>query len=159
MIHIRPARPHDTSTLLSFIKQLAEYEQAADEVTATENHIAHSFFCEQPKVFAVIAEYQGEAVAFAVYFFNYSTWQGQAGLYLEDLFVLPEYRGNGIGRALFTYLAKQAAAHHCGRFEWSVLDWNQPAIDFYQSLGAKAKTEWLGYRLEGLSLQQLANED
>lgn len=153
---IRPAVKADTATILHFIRELAIYEKAEHEVKATEEHIHSTLFNEQPKAHAIICELDGEAIGFAVYFFSYSTWQGQYGIYLEDLYVSPAHRGVGAGKQLLTALAKIAVDNDCGRFEWSVLDWNQPAIDFYESLGAKPQSEWIKYRLDGQALLDLA---
>lgn len=153
---IRPAVKADTATILHFIRELAIYEKAEHEAKATEAHIHRTLFNEQPKAHAIICELNGEAIGFAVYFFSYSTWQGQYGIYLEDLYVSPAHRGVGAGKQLLTALAKVAVDNDCGRFEWSVLDWNQPAIDFYESLGAKPQSEWIKYRLDGQALQELA---
>ena len=153
---IRPAVKADTATILHFIRELAIYEKAEHEAKATEEHIHRTLFNEQPKAHAIICELDGEAIGFAVYFFSYSTWQGQYGIYLEDLYVSPAHRGVGTGKQLLTALAKVAVDNDCGRFEWSVLDWNQPAIDFYESLGAKPQSEWIKYRLDGQALLDLA---
>lgn len=154
---IRDAQASDTLTILNFVKDLARYEKAEHEVKATEAHIESTLFGEKPKVHAVICEQDSQPVGFAVYFYNYSTWLGQNGIYLEDLYVSPESRGSGAGKALLKHIAKIAVENNCGRFEWSVLDWNEPAIQFYQSLGAKPLDEWIGYRLTGDALVQLAN--
>ncbi|MEE3156985.1 MAG: GNAT family N-acetyltransferase, partial [Pseudomonadota bacterium] len=130
----------------------ARYEKAEHEVVATRADIEASIFGEQSTVRALICEADGQPIGFAVYFFNYSTWQGRRGLYLEDLYVSPEYRGSGAGKALLRHLARIAVTGGCGRFEWSVLDWNEPAIKFYESIGAKAKSEWVGYQLAGEAL-------
>lgn len=153
---IRPAVKADTATILHFIRELAIYEKAEHEAKATEEHIHRTLFNEQPKAHAIICELDGEAIGFAVYFFSYSTWQGQYGIYLEDLYVSPAHRGVGAGKQLLIALAKIAVDNDCGRFEWSVLDWNQPAIDFYESLGAKPQSEWMKYRLDGQALLDLA---
>lgn len=155
---IRQANRSDVSQILAFVIELARYEKAEHEVDATEQDIEHSLFGEEATAHCVICEQNGHAVGFAVYFYNYSTWQGKNGLYLEDLYVSPEYRGQGAGKQLLQYLAKHAVSHHCGRFEWSVLDWNTPAIEFYESLGAKPKTEWVGYRLDGDALHRFAGQ-
>ncbi|GGW75006.1 GNAT family N-acetyltransferase [Alteromonas halophila] len=156
---IRNAEPRDVSLILSFIKDLAIYEKAEEEVEATPEDIQKTLFDVGATAHALICESEGKPVGFAVYFFNYSTWQGQNGLYLEDLFVSPEYRGIGAGKALLQHLARLAVEKGCGRFEWSVLDWNTPAIEFYESLGAKAKREWLGYRLDGNALHDFASAE
>ncbi|MCU7555237.1 GNAT family N-acetyltransferase [Alteromonas sp. ASW11-19] len=154
--HIRPATVDDCSQILAFITELAIYEKAEHEVESTETDLSQTLFSDDATAHCVIGEYQGKPSGFAVYFYNYSTWQGRNGLYLEDLYVSPEFRGKGLGKALLKHLAGQAVAKNCGRFEWSVLDWNTPAIDFYESLGAKPKSEWVGYRLDGDALTSFA---
>jgi GNAT superfamily N-acetyltransferase len=157
MLKIRPAAEADAALMLDLIRALAIYEREPDAVTATEADIVRDGFGASPKFRCVIAEWDGQAAGFAFWFYNYSTWQGQPGLYLEDLFVKPEFRGKGIGKALLLHLAKVASDENCGRFEWSVLDWNTPAIEFYESLGAKLHREWLRMRVEGDALTKLAN--
>ncbi|WP_428242874.1 N-acetyltransferase family protein [Gynuella sp.] len=152
LLSIRKAVISDSGQLLQFIKELACYENAEQEVIATVEDIKRSIFGPDSTVEALLCEQDGKAIGFAVYFFNYSTWLGKNGLYLEDLYISPEYRHLGAGKQLLKYLAKQAVAGGCERFEWSVLDWNEPAIRFYESIGAKAKEEWLGYRLSGQAL-------
>ncbi|QUX90331.1 GNAT family N-acetyltransferase [Marinomonas sp. A3A] len=154
---IREAKREDSNTILKFVKELAAYEKAEHEVLATEQMIEDSIFSEHSSTKAIICEKDGNPIGFAVYFFNYSTWLGKHGLYLEDLFVSPSERGSGAGKALLKHLAGIAVANDCGRFEWNVLDWNKPAIDFYESLGAKPKSEWLGYQLTGEHLTALAD--
>ncbi len=154
---IRPAQQADASLILNFIIELARYEKAEDEVEASEQDIKNTLFGDNATSHCLICESSGHPVGFAVYFYNYSTWQGQNGLYLEDLFVSTDERGKGAGTALLKFLAQHAVENNCGRFEWSVLDWNKPAIDFYESIGAKPKSEWLGYRLSGDALTQFAN--
>lgn len=156
MLHLRPATPDDCPLILRFIRALAEYEKLAHEVQASEADIAATLFCENPKSFCLLAEFNGEPVGFAIYFFNYSTFLGRHGLYVEDVFVNPEQRGHGIGQAIFAELARIALSKQCGRMEWWVLDWNQPAIDFYQRLGAAPMDEWTVYRLTGDALAALA---
>lgn len=156
---IREAVVEDAALILRFVRELAVYEKAEDEVQATEQMIAESIFGEGSTTRALICERGGEPIGFAVYFFNYSTWLGKNGLYLEDLYVTPDARGCGAGRALLKRLAQIAVERDCGRFEWSVLDWNRPAIDFYESLGAKPQSEWIGYRLTGRALLDLAGAD
>jgi len=155
-LKIRPANADDSALILRFITDLAIYEKAEDAVIATEADIRNSLFAVNSTTSAVICEIDDQAVGFAVYFFNYSTWLAKNGLYLEDLYVSPECRGMGAGKALLKYLAQIALSKNCGRFEWSVLDWNQPAIEFYQSIGAKPQDEWVGYRLTGKALEELA---
>ena len=155
---IRPARPDDAALVLTFIRHLAEYERAPNEVVATEADIRATLGAE-PKPAEVVLAFDGEeAVGFALFFHNYSTWLGRAGLYLEDLFVLPAMRGRGYGRRLLAHLAAIARDRGCGRMEWSVLDWNEPAIGFYRALGAIPMTEWTVHRLTGDALEALARE-
>lgn len=158
MIAIRPAGPGDVALILGFIRELADYEKALDQVTATEARIRDSLFGSPPRAHALVGSVDGEPVGFAVYFFNYSTWQGRQGLYLEDLYVSPAHRGTGAGKAMLRHLARLAVVHDCGRFEWSVLDWNEPAIRFYRSIGAVAMDEWVRYRLAGEALARFAGE-
>jgi len=155
-IEIRPASAGDASLIMRFITDLAIYENAEDAVVATEDDIRNSLFGQGSTTLALICEIDARPAGFAVYFYNYSTWLGKHGLYLEDLFVSPEFRGLGAGKALLKHLAKIAVAKNCGRFEWSVLDWNEPAIKFYQALGAKPQDEWVPYRLTGKALLDLA---
>ncbi len=153
---IRPATAADIPLILSFIRGLAEYEKLSHEVEATEDKLRATLFPAdgKPAAECVLASYEGKPAGFAIYFFNYSTFLAKPGLYLEDLFVLPELRGLGIGKGLLLHLAKHANALGCGRMEWTVLDWNQPAIDFYDSLGAVRKNEWKICRLTGAALEQ-----
>jgi GNAT superfamily N-acetyltransferase len=153
---IRPAQPQDCALILRFVRDLALYEKALNEVTATEENLRGLLFAEHPRVFALICELDGEAAGFALYFYNFSSWLGRLGLYLEDLYVDPAQRGRGAGKALLQHLAKQAVAEGCGRFEWNVLDWNEPAIQFYESFGARPQSEWVGYRLAGKALEDFA---
>lgn len=155
-IEIRAATAEDSALILRFITELAIYEKAEHEVLASESDIRQSLFGSQSSTRALICSIDNVAIAYAVYFFNYSTWLGKHGLYLEDLYVTPEQRGVGAGMAVLKYLAKIAVAKGCGRFEWSVLDWNEPAIKFYESIGAKPQNEWVGYRLAGNALTVLA---
>lgn len=148
-IRIRPALVQDAALILRFINELAVYEKAGDQVAATVESIAASLFGEDSPARALICEVDGEPAGYAVYFFNYSTWQAKKGLYLEDLYISPAMRGGGAGKHLLQHLAAIAVENGCGRFEWSVLDWNQPAIDFYLSIGAKPQDEWVRYRMEG----------
>lgn len=156
---IRPATIDDTDLILHFVRELAIYEKAEHEVLATPAHVHRTLFGANPKVFGLICLDGDTPVGFAVYFFNYSTWQGQHGLYLEDLYVSPEQRGKGAGKALLQHLARIAVEQDCGRFEWSVLDWNAPSIAFYDSLDAKPQSEWIRYRLTGPALHALAASD
>ena len=155
-INVRAATSDDIQTILRFVKDLARYEKAEHEVIATEELLARTLFGEPRYAEALIAEYRSEPVGFAVYFYSYSTWLSQPGLYLEDLYVMPEYRSYGAGKALLNTLAQIALDRGCGRFEWSVLDWNEPAINFYERLGAEAQSEWIKYRLSGKPLTDLA---
>lgn len=156
MTLIRPATRADVPLILTLVRELAEYEREPDAVTATEPMIEEALFGAKPHAEAVIAEVDGVAVGFALYFFNFSTWTGRPGLYLEDLFVRPESRGHGSGKALLRHLAGVALDRGCGRFEWSVLDWNTPAIDFYRAMGAQAMDEWTIQRVSGDALVRLA---
>jgi GNAT superfamily N-acetyltransferase len=155
---IRTATSDDVPAILTMIRELAEYERAPHEVTATEEHLRTALFGVNPAVYALIAENDdtGEAVGFAMWFLNFSTWQGRHGVYLEDLYVKPHARGEGHGRALLTRLARIAVERGCGRVEWAVLDWNEPSIGFYKSLGAVPMDEWTIFRLTGDSLARLA---
>lgn len=155
---IRPATASDASVIVKFIKELAEYEEALHCVEATESDIVASLFSEHASAKAIICEVDERPIGYAVYFYNYSTWLGKNGLYLEDLYVTPAYRSFGAGKLLMKTLAQQAVEKGCGRFEWSVLHWNQPAIDFYQHIGAKEQSEWRIYRLTGESLRQFADQ-
>jgi len=156
-ISIRPATAEDAILILKFITDLAIYEKAEHEVKTTESEIRESLFASNSTTKAIICHINDEPVGYAVYFFNYSTWLGKHGLYLEDLYISPEHRGAGAGKALLKHLAKIAVSRNCGRFEWSVLDWNEPAIQFYKSLGAEPQDEWVAYRLTGDALKALAN--
>lgn len=158
-LEIRPATVNDAETILRFVTELATYEKAAHEVKISVEAIGKSIFSEGATAHALICLVDGQAVGFAVYFYNYSTWLGKNGLYLEDLYVSPENRGSGAGKAILKYLARLALSKGCGRFEWCVLDWNEPAIKFYESIGAQAMNEWLGYRMSGDTLQHFASSD
>ncbi len=155
-VRIDPADIRDVPLMLGLIKALAEYERIAHEVVATEAGLRESLFGATPHAEAVIARVGSEAVGFAVWFHSYSTFLSRPGLYLEDLFVRPEWRGRGIGRALLCHLARIAMERGCARMEWSVLDWNDQAIGFYRSIGARAMDEWTVYRLTGEALDRLA---
>jgi len=155
---IRSATLADVPIILRLIQDLAEYERAPSEVTATEKQLADVLFGDKPAAEVVLA-FEGEtAVGFAVFFHNFSTWLGRPGLYLEDLFVRPEMRGKGYGRALLVHLAKVARERGCGRMEWAVLNWNEPAIDFYRKLGASPLDEWKIFRLTHDGIARLAEE-
>ncbi len=155
-ISIRPATSADTGLILHFVRELATYERALDEVQATEADFARALFGSDARAYCMIAELDGVPAGFALYFFNYSTWTGKYGLFLEDLFVSPDYRGSGIGKRLLKHLAGIAVDADCARFEWNVLDWNTPAIEFYESFGARPQSEWVGYRLSGRALEDFA---
>jgi GNAT superfamily N-acetyltransferase len=155
-LNIRRARPDETGLVLSLVRELAKYEKLLHEVSATEADIAAALFGSDPRLFCEIAEWGGEPVGFAVWFFNFSTFSGRAGIYLEDLFVRPAYRGKGIGKALLAYLASECVANGWARLQWAVLDWNTPSIQFYKSLGAVMVDEWTGCRLDGPALTALA---
>ena len=154
---IRSATTADIPTMLELIHALAVYEKAPEEVLITAEQIQAHFFGADPKVFCEIVEDGGEVAGFAIWFLNYSTWLGVHGIYLEDLFVKPEFRGKGHGKALLQHLAAKCVAHGYGRFQWWVLDWNSPAIEFYSSLGAKAMDEWTIYRVSGDPLRALGS--
>lgn len=153
---IERAAARDLPLIFSFIKELADYERLSHEVVATEESLGDSLFGARPAAEVVIGYYKEAPVDFALFFHNYSTFLGQRGLYLEDLYVKPEARGRGLGRAMLIYLARLAKERKCGRLEWAVLDWNEPAIKFYQSLGAAALDGWTTYRLTGEPLESLA---
>jgi GNAT superfamily N-acetyltransferase len=154
-LHIRSARSEESAVILQLIKDLAEYEKAPDQVEATESDLKATIFGKEPKVFCDVVEVDGEIAGMAIWFLNYSTWQGKHGIYLEDLFIKPEYRGRGYGKALLVHLAKLCEEKGFGRFQWWVLDWNSPAIEFYRSLGAEAMDEWTVYRVSGKALKDL----
>ena len=159
MLTIRPATPADVPLILEFIRELAEFEREPQAAVATQADLLRDGFGPEPKFRVDIAEWSGEPAGFAFYFWNYSTWQGKLGLYLEDLFVRPRFRGKGIGKALLVHLARVAVKNNCGRLVWQVLDWNTPAIEFYRSLGASVMKEWLTMRLTGEALVRLATEE
>ena len=156
---IRPARVQDVPVILELIRDLATYERAPDEVVATKEQLIEVLFGDRP-VAEVLLAFEGKSpVGFAVYFYNFSTWLGRPGLYLEDLFVKPEKRGKGYGRALLVELANIARDRGCGRMEWAVLNWNEPAIKFYRALGAKPMDEWTVFRLTRQEIAKLANSE
>ena len=155
-LDIRAATVDDVPLILELIRALAEYEKLAHEVVATEEDLRETLFGVRPAAEIRIAEWDGQPTGFALFFHNYSTFLAKRGIYLEDLFVLPEYRGKGIGRALLVHIARLAADRRCGRFEWAVLDWNQPAIDFYKGLGAREMSDWRIFRTDGPNLAKLA---
>ncbi|MFY8023113.1 MAG: GNAT family N-acetyltransferase [Candidatus Nanopelagicaceae bacterium] len=154
-MQIRPARRDEVGIVLQLIHDLAVYEKAPNEVEATEKELLETIFSNDPKVFCDLVEVDGEIAGMAIWFLNYSTWQGKHGIYLEDLFIKPEYRGRGYGKALLKHLAKICDDKGYGRFQWWVLDWNSPAIEFYRSLGAVAMDEWTVYRVSGQALKEL----
>tara|TARA_Y100001934_G_scaffold120178_1_gene146952 strand:+ start:1142 stop:1621 length:480 start_codon:yes stop_codon:yes gene_type:complete len=154
---VREAVPADLPDILEFIRGLARYERAEDEVVATVDDLEAALFGDNAKARCFIAGIDGKSVGCAVFFYNFSTWTGRYGIYLEDLFVEEAHRGTGAGLALMQALAKTAVDEGCTRFEWSVLDWNQPSIDFYERLGAEAQSEWIGYRMAGDVLARLAS--
>ncbi|MGH8185283.1 MAG: GNAT family N-acetyltransferase [Steroidobacteraceae bacterium] len=158
-IRIEPATPADVPTILQLIRELAEFERLLHEVTATEAQLREELFGPQPKAEVVMARIGEEVAGFALYFHNFSTFIGKAGIYLEDLYVREKFRGHGCGAALLQYLARLAVERRCGRFEWWVLNWNQRAIDFYKSLGAVPMDEWTVYRVTGDALTRLANRN
>ena len=155
-LEIRAAQPGDESVILSLIRELAEYENLLHEVVATETDLAGSLFGESPPAEALVGEMEGGIVAFALFFHTFSTFEGRHGLYLEDLYVQPMYRGRGIGTAFLRRLAGLALERGCARFEWAALDWNEPAIRVYQGIGARAMDEWTTFRLDGSALRDFA---
>src|SRR3984957_2584975 len=156
MLNIRPATPNDIPEILAFIRELADYEREAASAIATHDDLLRDGFGPVKRFHCLIAEWDGQPAGFALYFYNYSTWRGHAGIYLEDLFVRPQYRGRGLGKALLAEVAAIAVSEGCPRFEWAVLDWNTPAIDFYPSFGAEPLSEWTIMRVSGDALEQLA---
>ena len=155
MALIRPARPEDVAAVLRLIRGLAEYEKLAHEVVATEAALRATLFGDRPAAEVLLAEEDGQAVGLALFFRNYSTFLARPGIYLEDLFVEPAFRGRGIGKALLQAVARLAVQRGCGRFEWSVLDWNTPAIRFYEALGARPMSDWTVMRVTGEALRRL----
>ena len=158
-IRIERASEKDVPLILSFVKELAEYERSSHEVVATLENLRESLFGERRVAEGVVAYVGEEPAGMALFFHNFSTWTGLRGLYLEDLYVRPEMRGRGVGRALLAHLARLARERDCARFEWAVLNWNEPAIRFYRNLGALPMDEWTVYRLKGEALERLAEED
>ena len=155
---IRPATASDVDTIFSLIRELAEYERLAHQVVATQKDIHNSLFGERPFAEALIGEYENTPISFALFFYNFSTFIGKPGIYLEDLYVKPEYRSKGFGRRMLVHIARLAIKRNCGRFEWSVLDWNTSAIRTYDKLNAKPMKDWILYRLTGEALAELAKE-
>ncbi len=158
MLNIREVKVGDEEIILHFINELAIFEKAEDKVEATVEGINESIFGEKAIANGFIAEWNNKPAGFAIYFYNFSTWKGRKGLYLEDLYVSPEYRGRGIGKELLNRLGKKAVEENCGRFEWVVLDWNKKAIDVYESIGAKAQNEWIIYRLDSQKLEKFGEK-
>jgi GNAT superfamily N-acetyltransferase len=156
MLHLRPATRDDVATILQLIRELAEYEREPEAAVATAEDILRDGFGEHPSFHVVMAEWDGQTAGFAFYFYNYSTWQGRRGLYLEDLFVRPAFRGKHIGKALLVHLARLAVQEGCTRYQWQVLDWNTPAIGFYESMGGRILNGWLTVRVDGDGLRRLA---
>lgn len=156
-LKIREAIAEDSQTIFDFIMELAIYEKLPNEVKTTVEEIEKSIFAQNSTVKALICEEDGMAIGYSVYFYNYSTWLGKNGIYLEDLYVSESKRGIGAGKAMLKYLAQKALSENCGRFEWSCLDWNTPSREFYESFGAVPQTQWIGYRLEGETLEKFAN--
>ena len=159
MLTIRRATVEDIPLILEFIRALAEYERAPQEAVATAEDLRRDGFSAEPRFYVEIARWNGEPAGFALWFFNYSTWQGKPGLYLEDLFVWPRFRKQGIGKGLLLHLAQVAVEQGCARYQWQVLDWNTPAIEFYTALGAQVLKEWVTMRISGDGLRALARRD
>jgi len=153
---IRPAEPHEAPLVLSFVRELAEYERLSHEVVATDEGMRQALFGPRPYAEVIFACLNGEPVGFALFCYNFSTFLARPGIHLEDLFVRPHCRGRGIGQKLLSWLARETLERGCGRLEWAVLDWNEPSIKFYDSLGARALKEWFTYRLSGESLERVA---
>lgn len=158
MLSIRQAQREDSALVLRFIEALADYEKLAHEVVANSHDIGQALFCKDAKIFCDIAYWDENPVGFAMWFYNFSTFHGRHGIYLEDLFVDPEARGKGVGKALLANLAQRCIAEKLTRLQWWVLDWNEPSIEFYHSLGAKAMDEWTVFRVSGSELSNLANQ-
>jgi GNAT superfamily N-acetyltransferase len=156
MLKLRKATKKDIPLILSFIRELAEYERAPNAVSCTEKDLRRDGFGPSPKFRVIIAEWDEEPAGMAFFFYNYSTWQGRPGVYIEDLFVRPQFRSRGIGKALMEYLAKTAIAEQCFGVRWEVLDWNKPAIDVYQRLGSKFREGWRSMQITGQELRELA---
>ncbi|HEY8214762.1 MAG TPA: GNAT family N-acetyltransferase [Methylocystis sp.] len=158
MIHIRPAARDDGALVTSFVRELAEYEKLSHEVEASEDMLTDALFAPSPRVFCDIAESDGAPAGFALWFYTFSSFRGRHGLWLEDIFVRPQFRGGGIGKALLAHLARRCVEEGLGRFEWSVLDWNAPSIAFYEAQGAKLMHEWKICRMTGPALEKFAEK-
>ena len=158
-MNIRRARPEDAQLILDLVMALAIYEKAPEEVRASVADVERDFFTDNPQVFCDFVELDGQVVGFVVWFLNYSTWTGTHGIYIEDLFVLPEHRGNGYGKALLTHLANLCVSRGYHRLQWWVLNWNEPSIEFYKSLGAKPMNEWTVMRVDDEALTKLAKDE
>ena len=156
---IRPATQKDAPIILALIRELAGYENLTHEVKATAEDICQTLFNDHPFAEVIIGEYQGDAVSYALFFYNYSTFLCKPGIYLEDIYVKPQYRSKGFGRALMAHIARLARERNCARFEWAVLNWNTPAISVYEKLNAVPMSDWSVYRLSGEALERLANEN
>jgi GNAT superfamily N-acetyltransferase len=156
--YIRSATADDVPTILRFVRELADYEKLSHEVTATEELLRQHLFGERPMAEVILAGEDGVEAGFALFFHNFSTFLGKPGIYLEDLYVRPAFRGRGLGKAMMVYLARLARQRDCGRFEWAVLDWNKPSLDFYQSIGARPMSDWTLQRVTGGALAALAEE-
>jgi len=159
MISVRPAAHQDLPLICAYIRELADYERLSHEAQATEADLRAALFGAQPKAFCDMAEWSGQPAGFALWFYTFSTFKGRHGIYLEDLYVRPEHRGRGVGRALLTGLARRCAAERLGRLEWAVLNWNAPSIAFYESLGARPMKDWTVYRLNDEALQALGGTE
>jgi GNAT superfamily N-acetyltransferase len=156
-LKIRPAKREEVSEVLQLIQDLATYEKAPDQVEASEDDLLNTIFVKDPRVFCDLVEVDGQIAGIAIWFLNYSTWQAKHGIYLEDLYIKPEFRARGYGKALLKHLAQICDKEGYGRLQWWVLDWNSPAIEFYQSFGAEAMDEWTVYRTSGQALKDLGN--
>jgi GNAT superfamily N-acetyltransferase len=157
-LYIRSATAGDVPVILRFIRELAAYEKLSHELTATEDLLRRHLFGERPMAEVILAGEDGVEAGFALFFHNYSTFVGKPGIYLEDVYVRPEFRGRGLGKAMMIYLARLARQRDCGRFEWAVLDWNKPSLDFYQSIGARPMSDWTVQRMTGKELAALAEQ-
>jgi GNAT superfamily N-acetyltransferase len=156
MLKLRAAVPADVPLILDYIRELAEYERAPEKVVARAEDLERHLFGDRPLAFAIMAEHDGAPAGWALWFYNFSTWEGRPGLYLEDLYVRPQFRGHGIGKALLKHLAAVAIENGCARYVWQVLDWNTPSLEFYKAMGATVLEEWLTCRVEGEALARLA---